>query len=168
MEGLQVSDLKIASLLFADDVVLMASSAVDLQHSLDQFAAVCEAAGMSISTSKSNAMVLSRKPVDCLLRVGNECLPQVKELKCLRVLFMSEGMMRCQIGLRVGAAGAVLHALHRTIVTKRELSRSRKERLSIYGSNFVPTLTYGRDPKNEIAGTSGRNGLSPQGGWGLP
>ena len=140
MEGLQVSDLKIASLLFADDVVLMASSAVDLQRSLDRLTAECEAAGMRISTSKSEAMVLSRKPVDCLLRVGNECLPQVKELKCLRVLFMSEGMMRCQIGLRVGAAGAVLHALHRTIVTKRELSR--KAKLSIYGSNFVPTLTY--------------------------
>ena len=34
VEGLQ--DLKIASLLFADDMVLMASLAVDLQHSLDQ------------------------------------------------------------------------------------------------------------------------------------
>ena len=70
MEGLQVGDLKIASLLFADDVVLMASSAVDLQHSLDQFVAECEAAGMRISTSKSEAMVLSRKPEDCLLRVS--------------------------------------------------------------------------------------------------
>ena len=55
MEGLQVGDLKIASLLFADDVVLMASLAVDLQHSLDQFAAQCEAAEMRISTSKSEA-----------------------------------------------------------------------------------------------------------------
>ena len=53
MERLQVGDLKIASLLFADDVVLMASSAVDPQHSLGQFAAECKAAGMRISTSKS-------------------------------------------------------------------------------------------------------------------
>ena len=93
MERLQVGDLKIASLLFADDVVLMASSAVDLQHSLDQFVAECEAAGMRISTSKSEAMVLSRKPVDCLLWVGNESLPQVKEFKYLIVLLTSEGMM---------------------------------------------------------------------------
>ena len=34
---------------------------------------------MRISTSKSEAMVLSRKSVDCLLRVGNESLPQVKD-----------------------------------------------------------------------------------------
>ena len=148
VEGLQVGDLKIASLLFADDVVLMASSAVDLQRSLDRLTAECEAAGMRISTSKSEAMVLSRKPVDGLLWVGNESLPQVKEFKYLRVLFTSEGMMGREIDRRVGAAGAVLHALHRTVVTKREL--------------------MGHDQKNEIAGTSGRNGFSPQGGWGLP
>ncbi|KAI3367449.1 hypothetical protein L3Q82_026304 [Scortum barcoo] len=38
------------SLLFADDVVLMASSGQDLQHVLERFAAECEAAGMRIST----------------------------------------------------------------------------------------------------------------------
>ena len=64
--GLQFGGLQIALLLFADDVVLMASSVCDLQHSLDRFAAECEAAGMRISTSKSEAMVLSRKQVYCL------------------------------------------------------------------------------------------------------
>ena len=40
-EGLQFGGLRIAS-LFADDVVLMAPSFCDLQHSLDRFAAECE------------------------------------------------------------------------------------------------------------------------------
>ena len=48
VEGLQVSDLKVASLLFPDDVVLMAPLAVN------QFAAECKAAGMRISTSRSS------------------------------------------------------------------------------------------------------------------
>ena len=48
---------------FADDAVLMASLNVGLQRSLNQFAAQCEAAAMKISTYKSEAMVLSRKPV---------------------------------------------------------------------------------------------------------
>ena len=65
-KGLQFGGLRIASLLFADDVVLMAPLACDLQHSLDHLAAECEAAGMRISTSKSEAMVLSRKPIECL------------------------------------------------------------------------------------------------------
>ena len=70
-EGLQFGGLRIASLLFADDVVLMAPSGCDLQHSLDRFAAKCEVAGMKISTSKLEAMVLSWKPMGCLHRVGN-------------------------------------------------------------------------------------------------
>ncbi|KAI3372279.1 hypothetical protein L3Q82_022788 [Scortum barcoo] len=50
------------SQLFADDVVLLASSGQDLQYVLlRRFAAECEVAGMRISTSKSEAMVLDWK-----------------------------------------------------------------------------------------------------------
>ena len=43
------------------------------------------------------AMVLSCKRVDCSLQVGRESLPQVEELKYLRVLFTSEGKMEREI-----------------------------------------------------------------------
>ncbi|KAI3375173.1 hypothetical protein L3Q82_021083 [Scortum barcoo] len=89
---------RISSLLFADDVVLLASSSQDLQHVLERFAAAeCEAAGMRISTSKSEAMVLDRKRVACPLQVGGEVLPQVEEFKYLGVLFTSEGKMEREI-----------------------------------------------------------------------
>ena len=81
--------------------------------------------------------------MECLLQVGNESLPQVKEFKYLGVLFASEGTMEREIGRRIGAAGAVLHSIYRTVVTKRELSQ--KAKLSIYRSVFVPTLTYGHE-----------------------
>ncbi|KAI3377038.1 hypothetical protein L3Q82_000257 [Scortum barcoo] len=51
-EGVRFGNHRISSLLFADDVVLLASSGQDLQHVLERFAAECEAAGMRISTSK--------------------------------------------------------------------------------------------------------------------
>ena len=70
-------------------------------------------------------------------------LAQVKEFKYLGVLFASEGTMEREIGRRIGAAGAVLRSLYRTVVTKRELSR--KAKLSIYRSIFVPILTYGHE-----------------------
>ncbi|TWW73592.1 R2DM Retrovirus-related Pol polyprotein from type II retrotransposable element [Takifugu flavidus] len=143
VEGIRFGDLRIASLLFADDVVLLASSARDLQLSLDRFAAACEAAGMRISTSKSEAMVLDRKKVECLLRVKEEILPQVEEFKYLGVLFTSEGRMRREIDRRIVAASTIMRTLHRSVVVKRELSR--KAKLSIYRSIFVPTLTYGHE-----------------------
>ena len=59
-----------SSLLFADDVVLLAPSSQDFQHVLGWFAAECEAAGMRISTSKPEAMVLNWKKLVCSLQVG--------------------------------------------------------------------------------------------------
>ncbi|KAJ0063551.1 hypothetical protein NL108_003867 [Boleophthalmus pectinirostris] len=82
-QGVRFGDHRISSLLFADDVVLLASSNQDLQCALGRFAAECEAAGMKISSSKSEAMVLDRKKVACPLRVGGESLPQVEKFKYL-------------------------------------------------------------------------------------
>ncbi|PWA21171.1 hypothetical protein CCH79_00009483 [Gambusia affinis] len=129
VEGIRFGGLRIASLLFADDVVLLASSGRDLQLSLERFAAECEAAGMAISASKSEAMVLSRKRVECLLRVRGGVLPQVEEFKYL--------------DRWIGAASAVKRALYRSVVVKRELSQ--KAKLSIYRSIYVPTLIYGHE-----------------------
>ncbi|KAI3363611.1 hypothetical protein L3Q82_001243 [Scortum barcoo] len=92
-------------------------------------------AGMRISTSKSEAMVLDRKRVACPLRVGGEVLPQVEEY--LGVLFTSEGKMEREIDRRIGAESAVMRSVYRTVVVKKELSR--KAKLSIYhGQSTLP------------------------------
>ncbi|KAK3524832.1 hypothetical protein QTP86_007573 [Hemibagrus guttatus] len=142
LEGVRFGDHRISSLIFADDVVLLASSSLDLQHALGRFAAECEAAGR-VSTSKSEAMVLDRKKVTCTLHVGGEVLPQVEEFKYLGVLFTSEGRMDREIDRRIGAAAAVMRSMYRSVVVKKELSR--KATLSIYQSIYVPTLTYGHE-----------------------
>ncbi|KAI3361110.1 hypothetical protein L3Q82_013312, partial [Scortum barcoo] len=84
----------------------------DLQHVLGWFAAECEAAGMGISTSKSEAMVLDQKRVACPLWVGGEILPQMEEFKNLGVLFTSEGKMEREINRRIGAASAVMWSVY--------------------------------------------------------
>ena len=85
-------DLRIGFLLFADDLVLLASLAHDLQVRSES-----EEAGMRMSTSKSEAMVLSRKKVDSLLQVGKEIQSQVEEFKYCKVLFTIEGKMKREI-----------------------------------------------------------------------
>ncbi|KAK3521856.1 hypothetical protein QTP70_018587 [Hemibagrus guttatus] len=164
LEGVRFGDHRISSLIFADDVVLLASSGLDLQHALGRFAAECEAAGMRVSTSKSEAMVLDRKKVACTLQVGGEVLPQVEEFKYLGVLFTSEGRMDREIDRRIGAAAAVMRSMYRSVVVKKELTR--KAKLSIYQSIYTSTLTYGHelcghDRKGKIPDTSGRNELPP-------
>ncbi|TWW70927.1 hypothetical protein D4764_17G0004100 [Takifugu flavidus] len=85
---------------------------------------------MQISTSKSESMVLARKKVECLLRVGEEVLPQVEEFKYLGILFTSEGRMEREIDRRIRAVSAVMRVLNQSVVVKKELSR--KAKLSIY------------------------------------
>ncbi|KAK3534617.1 hypothetical protein QTP86_016770, partial [Hemibagrus guttatus] len=143
LEGVRFGDHRISLLIFADDVVLLAPSSLDLQHALRHFAAECEAAGMRVSTSKSEAMVLNRKKVACTLQVGGEVLPQVEEFKYLGVLFMSEGRMDREIDRWIGAAAAVMWSMYWSVVVKKELSR--KAKLLIYQSIYVPTLTYGHE-----------------------
>ncbi|KAK3512519.1 hypothetical protein QTP70_015647, partial [Hemibagrus guttatus] len=143
LEGVQFGDHRISSLIFADDVVLLASSSLDLQHALGSFAAECEAAGMKVSTSKSEAMVLDWKKVACTLQVGGEVLPQMEEFKYLGVLFTSEGRMDREIDRRIGATAAVMRSMYRSVVVKKELSR--KAKLWIYQSIYVPTLTYSHE-----------------------
>ncbi|KAK3543834.1 hypothetical protein QTP70_030081 [Hemibagrus guttatus] len=160
LEGVQFGDHRIPSLIFADDVVLLAPSRLDLQYALGRFAAECEAAGMRVSTSKSEAMVLDRKKVACTLQVGGEVLPQVEEFKYLGVMFTSEGRMDREIERWIGAAAAVMRSMYRSVVEKKELSR--KVKLSIYQSIYVPTLTYGHElwvmtEKDKIPDTSRRN-----------
>ena len=52
-ECVTIGSSKISWLLFADDLVLLASSESGLQHSLNNFAAACDIAGIKISTSKT-------------------------------------------------------------------------------------------------------------------
>ena len=66
-EGVWFGDLKSRSLLFADDMVMSASSVRNLRLSLEWVTVKCEASEMTISTSKLDGMILSQKKKACLL-----------------------------------------------------------------------------------------------------
>lgn len=82
-----VSSAFCSSLIFADDVVMLASTGQDLQCVLEWFAAECEEALMRFITPKSEVVVLSWRKVDCSLRVGVVCWTKVEEFKHLVVVF---------------------------------------------------------------------------------
>ena len=67
----------------------------------------------------------------------------MEDFKYLGILLTSEGRMEREIDRRIGAAAAVMWSLYRSVVVKRELSR--KAKLSIYWSIYVPNLTNGHE-----------------------
>ena len=91
-EFVTIGRSKISRLLFADDLVLLASSESGLQHAraLNGFAATCDIAGMKISTSKTKVLYLSRNSVEYSQQVGGVSLKQVEKFKYLGVAFTSD------------------------------------------------------------------------------
>ncbi|KAI3377919.1 hypothetical protein L3Q82_009049 [Scortum barcoo] len=146
-EGVRFGNHRISSLLFADDVVLLASSSQDLQHVLGRFAAECEAGWdenqhLQIRGHGS----LDRKRVACPLQV-------VEWRSCLkwRSSSISGSCSRVRERWSVRLTGGLVQRPHLDYavgvpvvhVVKKELSR--KAKLSIYRSIYVPTLTYGHE-----------------------
>ena len=100
---------KISRLLFADDLVLMATSESGLQHALNDFAAACDITGTKISTSKTEVLHLLRIPVQCSLQVGSVSLKQVVEkFKYLGVELTSDGRQDEELDVRSGKARAIV------------------------------------------------------------
>ena len=142
--GVKIGHCSIDRLLFADDLVLLGPTQDDLQATLDKFDAECREAGMEISTSKSQTLVLSRKPLRCDLHVSGSPLEQVEKFKYLGVDFASDGKWEGELSRRIALAGAIVRQLKRSVVLKRELGV--KAKLAIFKSVFRPTLTYGHEP----------------------
>jgi len=77
-------NLSVTSLLFADEVVPLASSSHGLQCALKRFTVEWEAAGMKVSSSKFEAMVLNRKQVSSAPS-GSGMIPCLRQ-RSLRIL----------------------------------------------------------------------------------
>ena len=118
---------------FGEDLVLLASSDLDLQHALDRFSAVCKQRGMNISTKKTEALCVSRNSRQCMLQVSGITLQQVEKFKYLGVVFTSDGrrnrrLIRSLVK-RTGKTNTVLGKLYRSVVTKRKLWNTRCSKL---------------------------------------
>ena len=66
--------------VFAEDLVLLASSEQDLQQAHDQFATTCDHVEIKIMTKKAKGLCLSRNPSQCALQVSGKTLQQIKKL----------------------------------------------------------------------------------------
>jgi len=84
----------------------------------------------------------SRNPDQCSLQLSGASLKQVEKFKYIGVVFTSDGRQNEKLDTRMGKASAVMRALQYSAVMKRELSK--KEKLSVFKTLFVPILTYDR------------------------
>ena len=135
--------LQLNCLLFADDLVLLSFTESGLQCALNRFTDASNTAGIKISTAKTELLHFSRNPDQCVLQVNGAIVKQVEKFKYLGVAFTSGGRQDEELVTRIGKANVVMRALHYSVVMKRELSK--KTKLSVFKTVFVPILTYGHE-----------------------
>ena len=113
------------------------------KHALNGFAAACDIAGMKINTFETKVLRLSRNLVQCSLQVGGGLLKQVEKFKYREVAFTSDGRQAEELDIRSDKTSAVMRALHRLVILKRELSR--KAKFSVFKLIVVPIFIYGHE-----------------------
>ena len=140
-----IGNCKICRLQFADEFALLSSTESGLQCAVYEhsFADACNTAGMKISTAKTEVLHLSKNPDQCVMQVNGATLKQIEKFKYLGVAFTNDERQDEELDTRKGKASAVMQALHYSVVIKQKLSK--KAKLSIFKTVFVPILTNGHE-----------------------
>lgn len=142
--GIDMNGLNIKCLLYADDQVILASSAEELQLTITRMNRDFESKGMRINASKTKVMVFDRDEniTECNIMIGEEHVEQVNEFVYLGSMFTRNGRYDEDIKRRVNAANRVSGALHCMMASR---TVSKEARLAVHNSVFVPTLMYGSE-----------------------
>jgi hypothetical protein len=140
--GLKVGIERVCRLLYADDTVLMAESAEDLQRLLTRMEEECEKMGMRINVGKTKVVVFEKDEVrtECKMLLKGGVLEQVSEFTYLGRQFERTGKIDREIERRKCAGLGVIGALSKFA---KDTILSRDARMAVYRSVLVPTLTYG-------------------------
>ncbi|XP_050563410.1 uncharacterized protein LOC126912928 [Spodoptera frugiperda] len=139
-----MSDTVIKTLLYADDQVLIASSAEELQRMITVMNDAFERKGMKVNVNKTKVLVIERNELvtKCQVMIGDEKLEQVNEFVNLGSLFTRDGKCEGDIERRVKAGNSVNGALHSVMSSK---IISSKARLAVIQRVLAPTLMYGSE-----------------------
>ena len=112
--GVKLGDRKLACLLFADDVLLIADSAEELQQLLDVAAQFAEKWLMRFSASKSAVLVFGSDRSDCLQqewKLGADLIKRTDKYVYLGVTLTDSGEWRAQAAKLAGAARSAAEKL---------------------------------------------------------
>ena len=134
--------VRIFTLLYADDTVILAESATQLQKALDAAHDYCKHWGLSVNSTKTKIMIFSKgrirnKPS---LNFGGDELEVVNEYVYLGTTFSSNGSMKAAVEKQIAQANRALFKL-RTIAASLNLSIDTQ--CELYDRMILPILLYG-------------------------
>ena len=134
--------LRLFLLLYADDTIILAESAADLQKSLNSLKDYCNEWNLSVNTSKTKVVVFSRgkirnKPV---FYFGDNIVSVCDDYTYLGVVFNYNGNFKKAINKQVTQAK---HAMFSLLSKASNLQLNTDITLKLFDSLVLPILLYG-------------------------
>ncbi|CAG5002623.1 unnamed protein product [Parnassius apollo] len=131
--GLRMGELTVKCLLYADDQVIFASSAAELQMMVTSMNWALKERGIKVNASKTKVMVFEREESKtvCEIRIEGELIEQVDEFVSLGCVFSRDGRYDKDIERRVNAGNRVNGALH-SIVKNQNVSKKARMVMARY------------------------------------
>ena len=133
--------VSISECLFADDLVILAGSEIELQKNMETWRESLAERNMKINIEKTKVMVVGKENKDVKVEMDGMTLQQVKDFKYLGIHIQENGRQEAEVNERVTTAVKTYHALGNKFLRKREISRGTK--MSVYRTIYCPILTYG-------------------------
>lgn len=134
----------VQSLVYADDIVILAGKEEQLQEALTEWAHAFQDRGMEVNVSKTKVMQFTKgEEVQLRIKWKNEIIEQVDQFEYLGTIFRKDGKLEAELNNRIRKANQVYYSINNTIIGKQEISRVTKMR--VYNAVYLPTLVYGAE-----------------------
>jgi hypothetical protein len=143
MEGLTVDMLKVFLLLYADDMVILAKSATDLQMGLDILFDYCERWRLKVNTKKSNIMIFhkGRLPQNLEFKFGDSIIEIVSKFTYLGLVFTCTGSFTLLQETLAGQARKAIFKLEKYV--QPFVNLTPRFMCELFDKLVSPVLSYG-------------------------
>ena len=140
--GASINGYIINNLRFADDIVLMAETAKELQMMVNRVHQSCSKFGLKINIGKTEIQVINKHPINLKIAINGHQLNQVEEFTYLGGTISQQGQCSPDIKHRIGKALGAMQMLA-NIWRSKEISNATK--IELYRVLILSILLYGAE-----------------------
>ena len=141
-EGVNLSNINITKLAYADDIDVMGETLQDVQRTSTRLVEESKQVGLECNEQKTKIMLMDRREdiEGQDIRIGQLTIEGVNSFKYLGTLLTSNNDINEEVRERIAAGSRCLYAL-KSIFGSRKLSR--KTKLRVYNVVVKPVVLYG-------------------------
>ena len=126
---------------FADDIVVVAEKADDLQTNLEIWHATLKEFEMKLNKTKTKVMVIGQERKDLRIVIDGVPIEQVNHFKYLGVELEEDGRQEMEVNTRIEKTLKLYHLMSKNFIGRTEIST--KTKINVFKAVYRPILTFG-------------------------